>query len=652
MRSFAKLTKVALTYSFHCCLLRYRHDELTTFNGNFTTCEPPVPVVNTTAPTDSGTSHGLFNTIDLFNHLKGSQSNVSSKGVEKGAASTNSKGHSHFGRNIIFTLPNRICPTNPPQIATDPLKSEIECSPEPDPFNPCENIMGGDPLRVCVWIVVIFAITGNAFKLLVILSNRRKVTISKVVMSSLAFANLCMGVYLAMLAVEDLATLGEYQNHVKSWQYGAGCNIAGFLSLFSTELAAYTLTVITVERYYTIVHALKQERHLTLKQVVVLMIVGWLFAVIVAALPVLGVSSYSKVAICLPFEVSTDLDKAFVTLFLVTNGLAFFAVLFCYARMYCSLGGASFSSTTRVESRVARRMALLVFVNFACWFPIALLALIAIYGKSLLVVKTSKFLLVFIYPINSLTNPYLYALSTKNFRMDAFALFGRCGICKRKMTTMTNELREEVEGVPTFTSTLPTRPYAGSKSSLNSYRVGGLSPVSPSRKSSTNSASRKYAHSTKDKKAYNKLTECSLTPCGYFRRQKRCYNQHVTTPESRLGNSELNSNDKNSTAVPHVTVSVPDLYLTPDPAVDSDSADSSLNNVLAVRNTRAASIFLEGDEGDVPFDISLLTRRHSNKKCNGRRRRSQPISTEIDDTSSKGTDHKNSGRPVVMISSC
>lgn len=55
------------------------------------------------------------------------------------------------------------------------------------------------------------------------------------------------------------------------------------------------------------------------------------------------------------------------------NGLAFVVICACYGRMYCSIrGGQDAAATlTRADLTVAKRMALLVFTDFACWAPIA-----------------------------------------------------------------------------------------------------------------------------------------------------------------------------------------------------------------------------------------------------------------------------------------
>jgi hypothetical protein len=49
---------------------------------------------------------------------------------------------------------------------------EVICTPEPDAFNPCEDLMGNWALRIAVWAVAILALFGNTAVLLVLLSSR------------------------------------------------------------------------------------------------------------------------------------------------------------------------------------------------------------------------------------------------------------------------------------------------------------------------------------------------------------------------------------------------------------------------------------------------------------------------------------------------
>ena len=68
--------------------------------------------------------------------------------------------------------------------------------------------------------------------------------------------------------------------------------------------------------------------------------------------------------------------------------------------------------------RIAKRMALLVFTDFICWSPIAFLALTASFGLNLISLETAKVFTIFILPLNSCCNPFLYAILTKQFKKD------------------------------------------------------------------------------------------------------------------------------------------------------------------------------------------------------------------------------------------
>jgi hypothetical protein len=75
---------------------------------------------------------------------------------------------------------------------------------------------------------------------------------------------------------------------------GPGCQIAGFLTVFASELSIYTLTVITSERWYAITYALHLDKRLRLMTAFKVMAAGWLYAITMATLPLLGISGYSK----------------------------------------------------------------------------------------------------------------------------------------------------------------------------------------------------------------------------------------------------------------------------------------------------------------------------------------------------------------------
>ena len=108
---------------------------------------------------------------------------------------------------------------------------------------------------------------------------------------------------------------------------------------------------------------------------------------------------------------------------MVFNGLSFFIILSCYLLMYISIRDSQAWNSN--DTRVAKRMALLVFTDLLCWAPIAILSLAAAFGKELIQLNEAKVLTIFVLPLNSCANPFLYAILTKQFKKDCVLLCRR-----------------------------------------------------------------------------------------------------------------------------------------------------------------------------------------------------------------------------------
>ncbi|NXO09436.1 TSHR protein, partial [Oriolus oriolus] len=308
---------------------------------------------------------------------------------------------------------------------------DIICTPEPDEFNPCEDIMGYRFLRIVVWFVNLLAILGNIFVLFILLTSHYKLTVPRFLMCNLAFADFCMGLYLLLIASVDLHTRSEYYNHAIEWQTGPGCNTAGFFTVFASELSVYTLTVITLERWYAITFAMRPDRKIRLRHAVLIMLGGWLSCILLALLPLVGVSSYSKVSICLPMDTETPGAEAYIVFVLICNIIAFVIICACYIKIYVTVRNPQYKSGDK-DTKIAKRMAVLIFTDFLCTAPISFHALSAIMNKPLITVSNSKILLVLFYPLNSCANPFLYAIFTRAFRRDVFILLSKFGICEHQ----------------------------------------------------------------------------------------------------------------------------------------------------------------------------------------------------------------------------
>ncbi|XP_053568187.1 follicle-stimulating hormone receptor isoform X2 [Bombina bombina] len=380
LEKFAELIEANLTYPSHCCAFENWKRRISELH----------PICNNTPEEQKP--------VDIFNYGL----NFDQKEKEE-----------YFGFDYYLCIEVR----------------DVSCEPKPDAFNPCEDIMGYNSLRVLIWCISIMAITGNAFVLIVLISTQYKFTVSRFLMCNLAFADVCMGIYLLLIASVDIKTKGQYHNYAIDWQTGAGCEAAGFFTVFASELSVYTLTVITLERWHTITYAMQLDRKVRFRHATVIMISGWIFAFTVAVLPIFGISSYMKVSICLPMDIETPLSQGYILFLLVLNVLAFVVICTCYIGIYLTVRNPNVISSNS-DTKVAKRMAILIFTDFLCMAPISFFAISASLKIPLITVSSSKILLVLFYPINSCANPFLYAIFTKTFQRDFYILMSKFGCCK------------------------------------------------------------------------------------------------------------------------------------------------------------------------------------------------------------------------------
>lgn len=124
-------------------------------------------------------------------------------------------------------------------------------------------------------------------------------------------------------------------------------------------------------------------------------------------------------------ESTNTVDKLYLYMVIFLNGFAFALIVFCYVQIYLSLGYETRRATTKGEMTIAKKMALLIFVDFATVAPVAFFGLTALAGYPLIGVPRSKILLVFFYPLNACANPYLYALMTAQYRKDLIILISK-----------------------------------------------------------------------------------------------------------------------------------------------------------------------------------------------------------------------------------
>lgn len=423
--AFEALKEVDVTYSVHCCPFRGLHTAESK-PKNVISCEEYLARTTTPMPRRTTQSWNFF-VPPQYSALKFKDPDDPFKKLSDSFKSVNATA-------------SPLCVERNGTIKYEPPSRNVHCKPEPDAFNPCDDVIGTTVLRVFSWTTSLLAIFGNVFLLLVLYCNESPLNVYKLLMYHLGMANTIMGLYLALLCSLDAFTYGRYYNFVRAWQYSGGCKVAGFLAVFSTELSVCILAIVTIERYLLIVHALHIRRQMKLIHAKIALTIAWTYSFVVAILPVTDlISSYEKVAICLPFEATTRMSKGYIFWLLAFYLATFISVVAAYLRMYASVRGTPPCAGVNTEFKVAKRFAMIIFCNFGCWVPISIAGFLTFFSKLPMSIDISKFLLVFAFPLNACTNPFLYAFFTKIFRGDVLNLLTKLGL--RKKSTSQNVQR-------------------------------------------------------------------------------------------------------------------------------------------------------------------------------------------------------------------
>lgn len=298
-----------------------------------------------------------------------------------------------------------------------------QCLPEPDEFSSCEDLMSNNVLRVCVWVLGSLALAGN---LLVIIWRLLYHTDNKVhsfLITNLALGDLCMGLYLLIIAAVDVHYRGVYFIYDAFWRTSTLCQLAGFFSTFSSELSVFTLTVITLERLVVIMFPFRVPR-LNMRWTKVIMTVVWVCVCVLAALPLADIhyfrNFYGRSGVCLALHITHQKPSGWeysVFVFLVLNLASFSVIAGSYWGMYQAARSSSAavrSDQQERESSMATKMTIIVVTDAACWLPIILLGLVSLAGVPI-PAQVFAWVAVFVLPLNAAVNPLLYTLSTAPF---------------------------------------------------------------------------------------------------------------------------------------------------------------------------------------------------------------------------------------------
>ncbi|XP_046351940.2 G-protein coupled receptor GRL101-like [Haliotis rufescens] len=307
-----------------------------------------------------------------------------------------------------------------------PARLENCFSPEAS-ISSCKDLMANSFLRVAIWVLCIATLTGNILSIGLRICWERRSFMNgySVFVTHLAVSDFIMGLYLLIIAIADTRYQGIYVLKDQEWRSSVFCKIAGFLSTLSSEASALFISLITVDRFLVIKYPFQQIK-ITFRSAMAWSVLVWIAAGVIAGIPLLPQLSnwefYNKNGACLAVPFFTEKKPGWIysaCVFIGLNFVAFIFIAFGQYSIYRKIKEVSVMSNQDRGSQdveVAKRLLLIVSTDFLCWFPVGIMSLLALTGIKI-GVEMFAWTAVFILPVNSALNPFLYAVPAVKHKM-------------------------------------------------------------------------------------------------------------------------------------------------------------------------------------------------------------------------------------------
>uniref|UniRef100_A0A8C2KZ18 Leucine-rich repeat-containing G-protein coupled receptor 4 n=1 Tax=Cyprinus carpio TaxID=7962 RepID=A0A8C2KZ18_CYPCA len=325
----------------------------------------------------------------------------------------------------------------------------MHCSPSPGAFKPCEHLLGSWMIRLTVWFICLVALLFNCLVLAATFSPRTSpLSPARLLVALLASANLLTGVYVAALTLLDTITWGSFAEYGVWWETGAGCQVVGFLAVFSSEWAVLLLALAAVERCLAVralmgkAGALRSsgERRERRRRFGIAALLLGLVSVAAACLSLYHGSAMGS-PLCLPFSGGPGPGLGFTVALVLMNTLAYLLSAVVYTRLYCRLGRAQLADPEQAGS--VRHIAWLIFTNCIFFCPVAAFSFAPLLAGTSTAVggpEMAKSVTLIFFPLSACLNPVLYVCFSPSFRYDWLRLRGRgragccCGLVGKEVT--------------------------------------------------------------------------------------------------------------------------------------------------------------------------------------------------------------------------
>ena len=291
-----------------------------------------------------------------------------------------------------------------------------------DDISSCDALLRSDLYRVILFIFASLALLGNLgsfFTRAIVFKSSGKSGFA-VFVTHLSLSDFLMGLYLAIIGIADRLYLGTYLWNDVGWKHSAACRLAGFISLLSSEVSAFIVCLITLDRFIALRFPFSSLRF-GKRSAVVACVLTWVVGTLIAAFPftppVRHWHFYSQTGICIPLPITRQdfagHNYAFGVM-IILNFVLFVLIASGQASIFFSIRAnrMTVTDTTRksTDTTIARRLITIAVSDFLCWFPIGLLGMLGAQGHPV-PGEVNVAMAIIVLPLNSALNPFLYNLN-------------------------------------------------------------------------------------------------------------------------------------------------------------------------------------------------------------------------------------------------
>uniref|UniRef100_A0A8D0GJX5 Leucine-rich repeat-containing G-protein coupled receptor 4 n=1 Tax=Sphenodon punctatus TaxID=8508 RepID=A0A8D0GJX5_SPHPU len=292
----------------------------------------------------------------------------------------------------------------------------IHCTPTTGAFKPCEYLLGSWMIRLTVWFIFLVALFFNLLVMLTIFASCSPLPSSKLFIGLISVSNLFMGVYTGILTFLDAVSWGRFAEFGIWWESGSGCKVAGFLAVFSSESAIFSLMLATVERSLSAKEIIKKGKSNHLKQFQIAAVFAFLCALVAGCLPLFNKGEYSASPLCLPFPTGETPSLGFTVTLVLLNSLAFLLMAIIYTKLYCNLEKEDLSESA--QASMIKHVAWLIFTNCIFFCPVAFFSFAPLITAISISPEIMKSVTLIFFPLPACLNPVLYIFFNPKFKED------------------------------------------------------------------------------------------------------------------------------------------------------------------------------------------------------------------------------------------